>query len=529
MLIFVDGSQPPEYVPWTDVARSISTARRRCTRRLTGSGPRHRWRIQDKLPNACAGRRRGGFPGLGFSRSPPPWWFSNARASARAADAPRRPGDLPRAPRVQAVGFVDPRGVPRVSRADRRCLLRRSRRRGPGEPGRGSRVGFPRVLAARPDGPSGRGLLRPCERRRVGRRAVREQRLPARDHRHRILVSAAVDVPLSPPGLVRATHGPGVLARVQRSHHGDRHLAPLADLLPARDRSRAGGVRDAPRRDGRHVLDLLFRPDELRRSACPAAVSGPGSGRPGAVCGPLSRRSSSRSSPCSRSACLSAAGGVPSRGSRPRWPCCAWHPPRRSDRGASATTSRPRPRRRNRTWIYSQITNQSLLGFVLRTTKTRCAGIGCLGNPLFLGTAAALTAITIPLGARLARARQESRARARTKNSRWPCISFWHCCVYPVSQVFYSVLLVPLSAFGLALPGPGRRGGRDDGRACRRRLRPGDVRGRCDDRRGVRRSLGRNRAPRARSGSRERVADEAGSPPPLARSALERVRHFQEQ
>ena len=96
-------------------------------------------------------------------------------------------------------------------------------------------------------------------------------------------------------------------------------------------------------------------------------------------------------------------------------------------------------------WVYSQDTNQSVLGFVLRATKTRCSGIACVKNPLFLGVAAILTAITIPLGARLARARAKEHAREHPHGELTVALYLLLALlVYPVSQVFYSVLLVPL-------------------------------------------------------------------------------------
>jgi hypothetical protein len=86
-------------------------------------------------------------------------------------------------------------------------------------------------------------------------------------------------------------------------------------------------------------------------------------------------------------------------------------------------------------WVYVESTNQSLLGWVLRTTETRCSGMDCLGNPLFAGTALAIAAITLLLGARLVRDHDE-----------WTIALYllFALLVYPVSQVFYSVMPVAL-------------------------------------------------------------------------------------
>ena len=86
-------------------------------------------------------------------------------------------------------------------------------------------------------------------------------------------------------------------------------------------------------------------------------------------------------------------------------------------------------------WIYSQDTNQSVLGLVLRASGTRCAGTGCVTNPFYLAAAAALAAITLPLGLKLAPDHDE-----------WTAALFLLLAllVYPVSQSFYSVLLMPL-------------------------------------------------------------------------------------
>jgi hypothetical protein len=95
-------------------------------------------------------------------------------------------------------------------------------------------------------------------------------------------------------------------------------------------------------------------------------------------------------------------------------------------------------------WIYDQPTNQSALGLVLRLTRAECEGAGCLSHPLYVLVALAVTALTLPLGFRLAR-RHEDVALA--------LFLLLALLVYPVSQSFYSVLLVPLLLVALARAG----------------------------------------------------------------------------
>jgi hypothetical protein len=85
-------------------------------------------------------------------------------------------------------------------------------------------------------------------------------------------------------------------------------------------------------------------------------------------------------------------------------------------------------------WIYDEPTNQSLLGWILRTTGTECSGTGCVAHPAFLAAAAAVGGITLALGIGLARAHAD-----------WALALYLLCglLVYPVSQLFYSVLLIP--------------------------------------------------------------------------------------
>ncbi len=86
-------------------------------------------------------------------------------------------------------------------------------------------------------------------------------------------------------------------------------------------------------------------------------------------------------------------------------------------------------------WIYDQPTNQSLLGLVLRLTRAECEGTGCMRNPIYLAGAALLGTITLLLGSRLRRAGEDEWALA--------LYLLLALVVYPVSQLFYSVLLVP--------------------------------------------------------------------------------------
>jgi hypothetical protein len=86
-------------------------------------------------------------------------------------------------------------------------------------------------------------------------------------------------------------------------------------------------------------------------------------------------------------------------------------------------------------WIYDQPTNQSLLGLVLRSCGARCAGAECVSHPLFVSAALLVGATTLALGWRLQRARREAWALS--------LYLLMALLVYPVSQVFYSVVLIP--------------------------------------------------------------------------------------
>lgn len=86
-------------------------------------------------------------------------------------------------------------------------------------------------------------------------------------------------------------------------------------------------------------------------------------------------------------------------------------------------------------WIYSQPTNQSLLGWVLRKTDAECSGTQCVLHPLFLAGAAVLGAVTLALAVRL----------RRSPHGEWSLalLLAYALLVYPVSQLFYSVVLIP--------------------------------------------------------------------------------------
>jgi hypothetical protein len=88
-------------------------------------------------------------------------------------------------------------------------------------------------------------------------------------------------------------------------------------------------------------------------------------------------------------------------------------------------------------WIYSQPTNQSLLGWVLRATGGACSGAQCVWNPWFVAGAAALGAASLALSWGV--------LRSRGADDEWPLalLVAWVLLVYPVSQLFYSVLLIP--------------------------------------------------------------------------------------
>lgn len=85
-------------------------------------------------------------------------------------------------------------------------------------------------------------------------------------------------------------------------------------------------------------------------------------------------------------------------------------------------------------WIYRESTNQSLLGWMLRATGTRCRGTECVTQPMFVAAATVLAALTVFWGLRLARRSEE-----------WMVALYLLLAllVYPVSQSFYSVLLIP--------------------------------------------------------------------------------------
>jgi hypothetical protein len=87
-------------------------------------------------------------------------------------------------------------------------------------------------------------------------------------------------------------------------------------------------------------------------------------------------------------------------------------------------------------WIYDQPTNQSLLGLVLRATDAACEGSGCVTHPAYLAGAAGLATITLLLGLALVRAGEEEWALS--------LYLLLALAVYPVSQLFYSVLLLPI-------------------------------------------------------------------------------------
>jgi hypothetical protein len=87
-------------------------------------------------------------------------------------------------------------------------------------------------------------------------------------------------------------------------------------------------------------------------------------------------------------------------------------------------------------WIYSEPTNQSLLGLVLRVTDAECRGTDCVTNPVFLVGATLLALATLILGFGLQRVKEEDCAST--------LFLLLAMTIYPVSQLFYSVLLIPL-------------------------------------------------------------------------------------
>ncbi len=84
-------------------------------------------------------------------------------------------------------------------------------------------------------------------------------------------------------------------------------------------------------------------------------------------------------------------------------------------------------------WVYTEVSNQSLLAVILRATSWHEAGAAPTHNVLFLGLAAVLAAATIALVWRLSSAFDD-----------WALVAAltFALLVYPVSQAFYSELLI---------------------------------------------------------------------------------------
>ena len=85
-------------------------------------------------------------------------------------------------------------------------------------------------------------------------------------------------------------------------------------------------------------------------------------------------------------------------------------------------------------WIYDQPTNQSLLGLGLRLTDNQCGGADCLTLPYFAIPVLVMGAITLLVALRF-----------RALPPAWSFALFlpFGLAIYPVSQVFYSVFLMP--------------------------------------------------------------------------------------
>lgn len=84
-------------------------------------------------------------------------------------------------------------------------------------------------------------------------------------------------------------------------------------------------------------------------------------------------------------------------------------------------------------WIFSEETNQSLLGLILRHTEPSCAGTDCVLLPAFIVLAAMMGALTLFLLLRRPGVGDELTATAAL---------LLGLILYPVSQSFYSLLLV---------------------------------------------------------------------------------------
>jgi antitoxin component YwqK of YwqJK toxin-antitoxin module len=106
--------------------------------------------------------------------------------------------------------------------------------------------------------------------------------------------------------------------------------------------------------------------------------------------------------------------------------------------GSSTFTHYFAPTGHKPAWIYSELTNQSALGFFLRRTEAVCLGAECVMNPWFVVTALLIGGITVALVVRL--------SRGAGQHGEWSVALLLTCAliIYPVSQVFYSVLLLPV-------------------------------------------------------------------------------------
>jgi hypothetical protein len=83
-------------------------------------------------------------------------------------------------------------------------------------------------------------------------------------------------------------------------------------------------------------------------------------------------------------------------------------------------------------WVFAESTNQSLLGLTLRVLDASCEGPACVTFPPFLGAFACGLAVTVWLTTRIL-------GEADLTKALWLAFAL---LFYPVSQVFYSVLLV---------------------------------------------------------------------------------------
>jgi hypothetical protein len=99
-------------------------------------------------------------------------------------------------------------------------------------------------------------------------------------------------------------------------------------------------------------------------------------------------------------------------------------------------------------WIFIESTNQSLLGLMLRVLDASCEGSACVRFPPFIGAFVVGLVVTAWLTTRIVR-------EAALAKAFWLAFAL---LFYPVSQVFYSVLLVWVALVSFRRGEPGKIG-----------------------------------------------------------------------